>query len=464
MGTGSSGRVASAGLQTALAAWVLSDRAAPGEGSVRAVFKRRAPAQRLEISYALKEGRASLDAGAGRVLRLSVRGEDVAGDPSAWTCDCPAGRELVCLHAALAARGLAEDVEAGAPGEDEAPDPSFACALEAPSGMLAAAERSRAALERVGEGIRVLGATVTRGASRTRLRLPHGRRARVPAPAAGGRLGAGPPAGAPGRRRHRRARPGRRPRRAVPEERAPRAGEQLPPQDVERFRPIVDRADALVAELLTFGLQRMTKVTLERVDTLVLRPARPGCATAPRATPAWGGWCARWRGCARCWRSSWPRVTTTELDVLHALAVVRNLGRALRANTGALPLIDFAGPTQQEYEQVPVLDVQGLGFEAWVTPTGFAGTTVYVADCRTGRIYTRSNTLPEDLASRMAAESWSASWADQLAAQPAFAGRSESYLELARSRFLLSGALLAQDSGACRAAPGRSSPSARRCR
>jgi hypothetical protein len=141
-------------------------------------------------------------------------------------------------------------------------------------------------------------------------------------------------------------------------------------------------------------------------------------------------------------------VTTTELDVVRELGIARNLIRAIRANTGALPLFEFAGATQQDYEPVAVLDLQGIGFEAWVTPAGFAGVTAYVADLRTGRILTKTNALPQDVAGDIAMRGFGAvGWADQLAAQPAFGGSSTSVLELARGRFLLSGAMVAPDSG-----------------
>lgn len=450
MGTASAPGV-TAGLETAVAAWILRGRESPREGAVRAVFKRNAPAQRLEITYTLDAGKAAMDAGGGRVLQLTVRGgEAEAGNPAAWTCDCPAGRERTCLHAALAARGLSEEVDAEAAGEDEAPDPTFAVALEVSSGLATAAERSRASIERAGEGLRVLEATVTLTEQGLACDCPMGaapaclHRVLVDAWARGARP-ARVSAGATGALTRGVV---ARTAEALPEERA-RQGEQLSPEDVARFAPVLERADELIAELLTYGLQRMTKATLERVDMLVLQARGLGVRDGAPRNAGLGRLVRALEALRQVLGEFLDRkVTTTEVDVLRALGVVRNLGRAVRANTGALPLIEFAGPTQQEYEPVPVLDVQGLGFETWVTATGFAGVTAYVADCRTGRIYTRTNTLPVEQTEQFASRGWrSTSWADQLAAQPAFGGRSESYLDLARSRFLLSGALVAPDSG-----------------
>jgi hypothetical protein len=89
-----------------------------------------------------------------------------------------------------------------------------------------------------------------------------------------------------------------------------------------------------------------------------------------------------------------------------------------------------------------------VGFEAWVTPAGFAGVTAFVADLRTGRVLTKTNALPQEVAGDISMRGFGAvGWADQLAAQPAFAGSSVSVLDLARGRFLLSGAMVAPDSG-----------------
>jgi len=443
-------RALTAGVEQAALAWLLSDRQRPGEGAVRAVFKRKA--QRLEIRYALSEGKALIDAGKGRVLQLALAGgEAEAGNPAAWTCDCPAGATLLCLHAALAARGLADEVATGA-AADEPPDASFAVGLEASEALIAAAARSHAVLERTEEGLRVGEATVARTEKGLGCDCPLGtapvclHRVLVDAWARGVRP-ARPAVGqaaAVARGLATRA-------TVLPEERPVRAGQKLPPQDVDRFTPVLDRVDALVLELLTFGLQRMTQATLERVDALVLQARALGVRDgAPREAGL--GRLVRALETVRQTLDEFQNrlVTTTERDVLRVLAVARNLTRAVRANTGALPLIDFAGATQQEYDPVPVLDVQGLGLEAWVTPTGFAGVTAYLVDCRTARIYTRTQTLPEEVAVQFAGRfgrGGGNGWADSLAAQAAFGGRSESYLDLARGRFLLSGALLAQDSG-----------------
>jgi hypothetical protein len=446
------------GLTTAAQGWALAGRASEGAGRVRATFA-RGEGREVAITYELGARRATLDAGGGRVVALSLS-TDPAGaiDPASWTCSCPAAGVAACLHVALAARGLAEEAEhdegGGVDLGEDAPDPRYAADLELSPGLAAAAARSDAAIERIeGGGLRVLAATVTPAAGgglacdcpmrdapaclHRALAAAWGRGERhahadaaapraTPAAPAGGAAAAAA-AGAP----------------------AARAGEELPAEDVDRFRPTLDRVEALVAELVSFGLQRATPATLERVDALVIAARALGVRDgAPRHAGL--GRIARGLERLRQILGEFQArlVTTTELDVLGELAVLRNLARAVRANTGALPLADFAGATQQEYLEVPAIDAQGLGFEAWTTPAGFAGVTAFVADLRSGRVLTRTNTLPADLAADFASRGWSSnSWADQLAAQPAFAGASVTYLDLARNRFLLSGAMVAPDSG-----------------
>jgi hypothetical protein len=448
-------RASTPGLQTAASAWVLRVRTQVREGSVRAIFKRQNPSRRLVISYTLAELRAQMDVGAGQPLRLvAPKNEASAGDASQWRCDCPVGvgTETLCLHAALAARGLTDPVEAGEADADEAPDPSFVAQMEVSSGLANAAAHSQAMLERADDGIRVLEATVTKGANGLVCNCPLGsapsclHRVLVDAWARGARPARVTAGAVAAIAQAITARTGSD--SADAEMDRPKQGERLPPEDVERFKPILERCDVLVSELLTFGLQRMSKATLERVDSLVMLARSAGVRDAAPREAGLGRLVRALEALRQVLDEFLQRlVTTTEREVLRALGVVRNLCRAVRANTGALPLIDFAGATQQEYEPVAVLDVQGLGFEAWVTPTGFAGVTTYVADCRTGRIYTRTQALPAELAEQFASRNWSSGWSDQLAAQPAFGGRSENGLDLAKNRFLLSGALLAQDSG-----------------
>ncbi|HSN98163.1 MAG TPA: hypothetical protein VLS89_07690, partial [Candidatus Nanopelagicales bacterium] len=226
-------------------------------------------------------------------------------------------------------------------------------------------------------------------------------------------------------------------------------GERLPQEDVERFLPVLERVDALVAEIVSLGLQRVTEATLERIESLALAARALGVRDAAPRDAGLGRVVRTLDRLRQVVGEIRARiVTTTELDVLRELSVLRNLARAIRANTGALPLADFAGATQQEYVEAGVVDAQGLGFEAWTTPAGFAGVTAFVADLRTGRVLTRTNTLPAEIASGLAARGWgTTSWAEQLAAQSAFAGVSISFLDLGRGRYLLTGAQIAPDSG-----------------
>jgi hypothetical protein len=78
--------------------------------------------------------------------------------------DCSARAASPSLHVALAARGLAEAAEDDAPPVDlgdGAPDPRYAVSLDASPGLLAAAARTEASIERIENGLRVLAATVS---------------------------------------------------------------------------------------------------------------------------------------------------------------------------------------------------------------------------------------------------------------------------------------------------------------
>jgi hypothetical protein len=333
--------------------------------------------------------------------------------------------------------------------DEDAPDPRYACALAPSPGLAAAAARRAGAPVERGDGcVRVLGATVRRAGDTLTCDCPMGgepaclHRLLADAWARGERVGAGNDL-APA------ALLDAAPDTAAALEGRARAGEKLPPEDEARFAPILARAETLIAEILTFGLQRTTRATLERIDALSTLARTAGVR---EGAPRHAGLGRLLRTVARLRRALAELqdrlVTTTERDVVRELAVLHDLVRALRANTGALPLSSYAGAVQQEYVEVPAIDGQGLGFEAWVTPAGFAGVTAYVADLRTGRVLTRTGTLDAGLAAQAAARGWgSASWASELAGKPAFASGPITFLDLARGRFRLVGALVAPDSG-----------------
>jgi HAMP domain-containing protein len=221
------------------------------------------------------------------------------------------------------------------------------------------------------------------------------------------------------------------------------AGETLAAEDLSRFDPILVCIDTLLTDLILWGLDRTTAATLERIESLRIaaestgvRPNAPRHAGLGRLAGALSRLGTRLR------EYSGRVVTTTELDVLAEIAVTLNLLRAIRANTGALPLSDFAGATHKEYVPAPPLDVQGLGLEAWISP-GYAGVTAYVADLRTGRILTRTATRQAGAAQARPP----ADWAAELAEGHAFGKSPRTLRDLASHRFVLSGALLAPDSG-----------------
>jgi hypothetical protein len=153
------------GLDAAVQGWALAGRASEGVGRVRATFA-RAEGREVAITYELGARQATLDAGGGRVVALSLAtGPAHATDPASWTCSCPAAGVAACLHVALAARGLAEEADhdgaGGADLREDASDPRYTAVIEISPGLAAAAARSDAALERVEGGLRVLAATVT---------------------------------------------------------------------------------------------------------------------------------------------------------------------------------------------------------------------------------------------------------------------------------------------------------------
>ena len=431
----------SGGLDTVLTRFTLVSRVSTGNG-LKATFARAAPARKMLIAYAAGSRQASLSV-ADRSMQLRVEAGEPA-DPASWRCDCPLG--VNCLHAALAARGLTDEVAAGSAAlADEPPDARFVFStVEAvPSGLAAAASRSSASIERADDdAVRCDGATVRRTDTRLSCDCPMGahstclHRLVVEAWARGERAAT--------RGTAVQARAGASTSRPIAEAVVKaRPGERLAPEELARFGPLLGRTSKLIAELLTFGLQRTTSMTLERLDALVIAVKTLGVRDAAPRDAGLGRLLRTLERLRQVLEDFQRRlVTTTELDVMRELAIARNLIRALEANTGALPLMDFAGATQQEYEPTAVLDIQGLGLESWTTTAGFGGVTSYVADLRTGRILTRTNALPSEQLDAMGGN-----WRDQLAASPAFAGASVTYTELARGRFLLSGALVAADAG-----------------
>jgi len=219
---------------------------------------------------------------------------------------------------------------------------------------------------------------------------------------------------------------------------------RLPKEDVARFAPILSEVDALVAETTALGLRRAARALGDRVRALSARAASMRArARAPREA-----------GLARLASTldrlstllsalEGPDAGTAEAGALAALAVTRNLSRALRANTGALPLEDMAGSAHREYVEVPPIEVQGLGLEAWVTAGGIAGVTAYVAVLGEGRVLTRTTLTKGKPAAPMDPRTW----AEALAAGPAFARSSITMRDLARGRFALSGAKIAPSYG-----------------
>jgi hypothetical protein len=439
----------STGTDTAAAEWTLRDRIDVNEGSIRASLERKVagrPRKRFDVLFDITGKSATLEDGGACAASLALMA-DAPGDPAAWRCDCPARDLAPCLHASLVARALSEPVE-DRPSDDEAPDPAYACGpAEVPPGLAAAAARSRASIDVREDGVKILSGLVRHANGALTCDCPMGaqpaclHRIIVDAWARGLRTARGG-ASAGASTSFARSAGASASSVAIGSPRAPQ-GEKLPAEDVLRFEPVLARCEALIAEMISFGLQRSTATTLERARTLSVVARTMGVRDgAPRHAGLGRLVRALDRTCQALEEFQQRIVTTTELDVLRELGIIRNIVRAIRANAGTLPLADFAAATQQEYVALPALDCQGLGFEAWVTPAGYAGVTAYVADLRTGRVLTRTNALPAD-----GDEGRHAGWAEALGSQAAFAGNSLSFLELARGRFLLSGAMIAPDSG-----------------
>ncbi|MDC3957223.1 hypothetical protein [Polyangium jinanense] len=307
---------------------------------------------------------------------------------------------------------------------------------EAPAGMRRAAARTELVAVPMGEGTaRVGGATVTWRDGRVGCDCPMGdaptclhrlvARGDERARDLGGRAGPTEPP----------------PAMVFPE---PSKAEPLSAEDVARFAPLLSEVDTLVAELVTLGLRRAARVSGDRVRELSARAA----AMRPRARGP------RDAGLGRLARSldrlaallpglDGPDAGAAEADALRELAVTRNLGRALRANMGALPLEDIAGASQRAYVEVPPIEVQGLGLEAWVAAGGVAGVTAYVAVLGEDRVLTRT-LLTKGKPARPADPR---TWAEGLAAGPAFARSGLTMRDFARGRFTLSGARIALSHG-----------------
>ena len=428
----------SSGLDTVIAAWALVDRSEQ-RGRVRATFARRAPNRKWSFAYAADHRAATLDAGDGRNVALVAIDE-------AWRCDCPASHSsLPCLHVALVARGLTDAIDEASLGEGDAPDPAYAVEIsEASEGLWAAARASKQSLERGDGCIRVQSATIRGVDGKLVCDCPMGdmpaclhrilvsqwargeRSARGKSVGAiAGAIGMATPAAAAGA--------GLR----------ARGGETLAPEEMERFAPLLVRIESLIAELLTFGLQRMSAGTLERTDALIAFAAG---ITKRDAAPrdAWVGRIVRSLKPLRTLLQQFQEhiVTITELVVLREIAIVHNLVRAMRSNTGALPLAEFAGSVQQEFDPIPALDIQGLGLEVWTAVSGHQGVTAYTLDLRSGRMLTRSESKPAELAERAANSA--AGWADQAIAASAFSGTTITLADIARERYLVQGALAAE--------------------
>ena len=230
----------------------------------------------------------------------------------------------------------------------------------------------------------------------------------------------------------------------APAKAAPR--ERLTEADAARFAPVLAEVEALVAEILTVGLTRAARGTGARVAALA---ARAAAISKRRKTAAAGG---RDVGLGRLSRTldrlavSLDALAGTDAGeaaaaALGELGVARNLVRALRANTGALPLADFAGTARSEYLEVPALEVQGLGLEAWRAPGGAAGVTAYVAVLGEDRVLARTAVAPATPGPDVRA------WAEPLARGPAFAASGVTLRDLSRGRFTLTGARIAPGTG-----------------
>jgi hypothetical protein len=223
------------------------------------------------------------------------------------------------------------------------------------------------------------------------------------------------------------------------------AGERLPEQDAARFAPLLAEAEALVAEVLTVGIARAATTVEPMIRGLAARtgaerprPAAPREAALGRLSRALGA-LAAYLSEARA-----GEALPAEAAALRELSLVRNLVRALRANTGALPLGDVAGGLRREYAEVPALEVQGLGLEAWTAPGGAVGVTAYVAVLGEERVLARTVV---HAGNRIEAVEGPPAWAKELSQRPAFASSGVTLRDLSRGRFLLAGARVSASAG-----------------
>ena len=278
--------------------------------------------------------------------QASVGGFSLTRDGDDWLCDCPVERK--CLHGALASRGLVDPVDNWL--ASDAPDARFALADAQPTaGLAGAAAASKAAVEKIDDdSVHVGDAVVSVGGH---CDCPMGgeplclHRLIADSWARGQRVAAASGA-APGA-----ARPGAPAAVAsvAPERRAP--GERLPTQDVERFAEILDRTDQIAARLLTFGLQRAGGAVFDRVDALIIAAQTAGVRDGAPRNAGLGRLVRALEALRDDLKHFQQRVVTVrELTSSRSSRSCANVGRAIRANSGRLPLADFAGATQQEYD------------------------------------------------------------------------------------------------------------------
>lgn len=224
-------------------------------------------------------------------------------------------------------------------------------------------------------------------------------------------------------------------------------GERLPAEDIQRFSPVLDELGLLVSMAVTRGLHRSAKGMRERIEHVFL------AASAMRPRPG----APREAGLGRIARSlerllsmldslDGPDAARLGDRALRELAILRNLSRALKANTGKLPLADIAGGSRSEYVEISSIETQGLGLEAWAFPSGTFGLSAYLAVLGTSQILVRT-VLAKGLASSADLGRASVAWAERAALGPAFARGSVTMRDLAEGRFALSGARFAPSSG-----------------
>ncbi len=226
-----------------------------------------------------------------------------------------------------------------------------------------------------------------------------------------------------------------------------REGERLPAEDLVRFQPILDEISALISTILTLGLRRGSKVLSVRLERALLlalslrpRPSAPREAGFGRVTRSLE------RLSASLPALEGPDPGRAETRALAELAVLRNLIRALRANTGKLPLADIAGASRSEYIEISSLEVQGLGLEAWGIASDTFGLSAYLAVLGTNRILVRS-VLAKGKTNEGQPGRLPLAWAERAARGPAFAHGSVTMRDLAHGRFALSGARFAPSTG-----------------